>query len=529
MNLEKPNKKYWFRNAIIYQIYPLSFKDSNGNSYGDLKGITEKIDYIKKLGATAIWISPFYKSPMKDFGYDISAYKEVDKIFGVFADIEKLISEIHKRDMRVIIDLVLNHTSEEHRWFKESRSSKENPKRDFYIWRTGSEENGQKNPPNNWLSIFGGSAWSYDEVTDQWYLHRYLSNQPDLNWRNPEVKKDIFNVIDFWLAKGVDGFRGDAMDNVYEDPKFANEKSNPDFRVNLDDPYNALIHSKTTNLPETEKLIIEIANHMKKFGDIFFITEAYLDINGLANVYKDCPVSNHSPFNFNFISMSWQAKDYKEFIDKYIEISKDFPRNYVLGNHDRNRVASRLGEKRALALGLLSMFLPGSAFIYYGDEIGMLNLNIKEGEELDGWSKNVPGLNINRDRERGVMQWDNSKFAGFSNIKPWIGKPREQKNINVETEKDNASSILNFYKKIIALKKEDIFTDGIYQPMPIFENVVFLFKRVLGDKSAMIAINMSDEKVPMPEQNSGNLLVSSYRDEPDPQSPLRPNEGRVIM
>ncbi len=529
MNSENPKKKHWFEKAIIYQIYPLSFKDSNNDGYGDLKGIIEKIDYIKELGANAIWLSPFYESPMKDFGYDVSAYKKVGEVFGAFEDIERLISEIHQRDMKVIIDLILNHTSEEHHWFKEARSSKDNSKRDFYVWRSGREEAGQKKPPNNWLSVFGGSAWDYDEATDEWYLHSYLSSQPDLNWRNPELKKEMFKVIDFWLTLGIDGFRGDAIDNIYEDSEFTDEESNPNFRVGLDDPYNALIHSKTTGLPETIKLITEISEYIKKFGDIFFITEAYLDVNGLANVYNNCPVSNHSPFNFNFVSMPWQAKKYKEFIDKYIEISGDFPKNYVFGNHDRNRVTSRLGEKRALALALLSMFLPGSTFVYYGDEIGMINIDIKDGEELDEWSKNVPGMNLNRDKERGVMQWDNSEFAGFSFVKPWIGMPKKQEEINVVIEKNNPKSILNFYKKIIALKKEKIFTEGEYQPLPIFEENVLFFKRVLGDKSALIIINMSDKEISIPEQNNGSLAISSYRDNPDPQSPLRPNEARVLM
>ncbi len=529
MNSENPPEKHWFDNAVMYQIYPLSFKDTNEDSYGDLKGIIEKIDYIKNLGADAVWLSPFYKSPMKDFGYDISAYKKVGEVFGKFEDIEKLISEIHKRDMKVIIDLVLNHTSEEHHWFEESRSSKNDPKRDFYMWQSGTEKNGEKKPPNNWLSYFGSSAWTYEEKTDQWYLHSYLPSQPDLNWKNPEVKKEMFKVIDFWLTHGIDGFRGDAIDNIYEDPEFSNEEDNPNYRVGLDDPYNSLIHSKTTSLPETIKLVNEISEHIKKFGDIFFITEAYLDIKGLANVYNNCPTSNHSPFNFNFISMSWEAKVYKEFIDQYIEISEGFPRNYVLGNHDRSRVISRLGKRKALALALLSMALPGSNFVYYGEEIGMIDIDIKKGEEQDEWSKRVTVVDFGRDKERGIMQWDSSEFAGFSQVKPWIGMPKEQERINVKNEKENPNSILNFYKKIIALKKEPVFAEGKYQPIPIFENTTLVFKRVLGDKFSLVVINMSNEEVFWMPSENGKVIISSYLDEPDPKSSLRPNEARVLM
>jgi len=529
MNLENPPEKHWFDDTVMYQIYPLSFKDTNEDGYGDLNGIIEKIDYVKNLGVSAVWLSPFYKSPMKDFGYDISAYKKVGSIFGEFEDIEKLISEIHKRDMKVIIDLVLNHTSEEHHWFEESRSSKDDPKRDFYVWQSGTEKNGKKIPPNNWVSVFGGPAWTYDEKTDEWYLHTYLSSQPDLNWRNPEVKKEMLKVIDFWLTRGVDGFRGDAIDNIYEDPEFTDEESNPNYRVGLDDPYNTLIHSKTTSLPETIKLTTEISEHIKKYGDTFFITEAYLDINGLANVYRNCPASNHSPFNFNFVSMPWEATTYKEFIDKYIEISHELPRNYVLGNHDRRRVMSRLGKEKALSLALLSMTLPGASFIYYGEEIGMVDIDIKEGEELDEWGKRVTEIKLGRDAERGVMQWDDSEFAGFSNVKPWIGMPKKKEKINVAVEENDSKSVLNFYKKIINLKKDPVFAEGEYQPEAIFEDSVLIFERVLGNKKALVVINMSDKEISWIPPENGTMAISSYMDEPDLNSPLRSNEARVLM
>ncbi len=521
--------KKWFENGVFYQIYPLSFKDSNNDGYGDLPGIIQKIDYVKNLGANAIWLSPFFKSPMKDFGYDVSAYKKVDRLFGTFRDIEKLISEIHKREMKIIIDLVLNHTSDEHHWFKESRSSKDNPRRNFYVWQPGHEENGKKKPPNNWLSIFGGSAWTYDETTDEWYFHSFLPEQPDLNWKNSQVKEEMFKIIDFWLTAGVDGFRGDAIDNLYEDPEFIDEDSNPYYRAGIDNPYNTLVHSKTTSLPETIKLINEIAEHTRKFGEIFFITEAYLDINGLANVYQNCPAKNHSPFNFNLMSLPWGASAYKKFIDRYIEISKDLPKNYVLGNHDRSRTMTRLGKEKSMALALLSMTLPGSTFVYYGDEIGMLDIDIEKDKILDPFGKRISGIDLGRDAERGVMQWDDSEFAGFSNVSPWVGIPREKEKVNVAMEGNDSQSILNFYKKIISFKKDPVFLEGDYRSMSIWKDAALLFKRAFNGKEALVIVNMSDKEVAMPEEQGGTLVVSSYDDIPDLKSPLRSNEGRVIF
>ncbi len=524
------SKNQWFKNAAVYQVYPLSFKDSNGDGYGDLPGVIEKLPYIKSLGADAIWLSPFYKSPLRDFGYDVTDHSDIDPIFGYMFDMERLISEAHALGLKVIIDLILNHTSIDHPWFQESRSSKENPKRDWYIWQDGKGENSSL-PPNNWISVFGGPSWSRDEKTGEWYLHTFFDHQPDLNWRNEDVRKEMCGIIDFWLTKGVDGFRGDAIHNLFEDAEFADEEINSYFKPGFDNPYNALFHSRTEGLPETIKTILDISEHIKKFGDVAFVTEAYLDLEGLLHVYKNCPVDNHVPFNFNLMSLPWNASDYKNFLDRYILESNDFPRNYVLGNHDRHRIVSRVGREKALASALLYMFLPGSPYIYYGEEIGMSDLDLEEAKMQDEWGQNVPGMHLGRDPERGVMQWTDADFAGFGDKRPWILPPKNQKEVNVEAQEKDQNSVLNFYKKLLALRKEEIFEQGEYVAMPVENNAVFQFKRKLGEREVLVAVNMSEEEQPLSAAQNGKRLISSILENQlnQPSANLMPNEARVVL
>lgn len=520
----------WFDNAVVYQVYPLSFKDSNGDGYGDLQGIIEKLPYIKSIGIDAIWISPFYKSPLKDFGYDITDHFEVDPLFGYMFDFEKLVSEAHSLGLKVIIDLVLNHTSSEHEWFKESRSSKDNPKRDWYIWHLGKGEDGSE-PPNNWVSVFGGSAWTRDEITGEWYLHTFFDNQPDLNWRNKEVVNQMYELIDFWLTKGVDGFRGDAIHHLFEDGEFLDDEINSYFKPGFDNPYNSIFHSRTEGLPETIKTILDVSNHVEKFGEIVFVTEAYLDLEGLLHVYKNCPAVNHMPFNFNLMSLSWKADAYKNFIDRYVRESGNFPKNYVLGNHDRHRVVSRMGMDKSLSLALLSLVLPGSTFIYYGEEIGMTDLEVEESSSEDSWGKQVPGLNLGRDPERGVMQWSAQEFAGFGSERPWIGEPQNHKEINVVDQEKDPNSVLSFYKKLLGLRKEEIFQKGEYVEMPVENGTVFRFKRKLADREVLIVINMSDHEQSISLTEKAKGFISSYLENPPAlfSAPLLPNEARILF
>lgn len=522
-------KKSWYDSSTIYQIYTLSYKDSNGDGYGDINGIIEKLDYIKDLGIDAIWLTPFYKSPMKDFGYDVSNHTEVDPVFGYMFDFDRLISEASRRDIKIIIDLVLNHTSDQHEWFKESRKSKDSLKRDWYIWKEGKiDEDGNEIPPNNWVSVFGGPAWTKDSESNEWYLHTFLPSQPDLNWRNPGLKESMFGVMDFWLSKGVSGFRGDAVHHFFEDKDFGDENLNEYFRPGLDDPYNKVTHNKTNGLPETIELIHEICRYIKKYGDIVFISEAYLDIDGLIHVYKNCPINNHMPFNFNFLSLRWNAYDYKNFIDRYIKETNDYPKNYVLGNHDKHRVVSRMGIQKAKALAILSFALPGASFVYYGEEIGMIDLDVKEGSELDPWGKQVPGMGLNRDSERGVMQWDNSIYAGFSHSKTWILPPNNHKELNVEVLDVDNDSILNFYKKLIALKKEDIFKIGDYIEMPVQNENILCFKRKLNNKEIYVFANMGDGELNFNLEDGYKIILSTHINRDNSGYVLLPNEVKVI-
>src|SRR3989344_9302960 len=384
---EKNNlKTNWSRNAVVYQIYPLSFKDSNHDGSGDLNGIISSLHYLNdgtsnSLGIGAIWISPIYKSPMKDFGYDISDYYDINPLFGNLEDFDRLIKEAHKRDIKVMMDFVINHTSKEHPWFLESKSSLNNPRRNWYIWRNPKEDG---SPPNNWLSIFGGSAWTFDETTRQYYFHSFLPEQPDLNWRTEEVRNEMMNVVKFWLKRVVDGFRVDALDTLMEDGYLRNDPSNPKFDPKTDDLGKSITH-KFSRLPkETSYCTNLLCETVGQFDNKFIISEAYAKIPEMVQMFKACKKKIHAPFNFNLMKLPWKAEEFKKFIDDYEKAlgESDWP-NYVLGNHDRPRLKDRIGENKLKVAAILLLTLRGMPFIYYGEELGMKNAVITASEVKD--------------------------------------------------------------------------------------------------------------------------------------------------
>lgn len=328
----------WYEHAIIYQIYPLSFKDSNGDGTGDLQGIISKLGYLESLGVNGIWITPIYPSPMKDHGYDVSNYYDIDARFGDMQIFEKLVSEAHAKNIKIIMDMVTNHTSSEHPWFIESKSSKDNPKRDWYVWHDGASGGGM---PNNWLAVSGGPAWTYDEKSSQYYLHQFLSDQPDLNWRNPEVKAAMKKVMEFWIEKGVDGFRMDAISHMIEDSQFRNEPTaviKAGFKYTM---YDTLSHIYSKDQPELKEMIAMFSEIAHNHQDVFIVSETYLPPEGLLEFYRACPYHNHAPFNFNLIPLPWRADSYRASVDVYEKaLEPEDVRPYALGNHDVPRLAS---------------------------------------------------------------------------------------------------------------------------------------------------------------------------------------------
>lgn len=531
----------WWKTSIIYQIYPLSFKDTNNDGKGDLRGIIEKLDYLndgteKSLGVDAIWLSPIYKSPMTEGGYDVSDYLKIDYVFGSEEDFDELISKAHERSMRVLMDFVPNHTSIEHPWFKEARSSRDNPKRDWYIWKDPKPDG---SPPNNWLSVFGGPAWSFDAKMGQYYLHSFLPEQPELNWRNTEVINEMQKVLEFWMKRGVDGFRTDALYLLIEDDEFRDEPPNPDYKPGKDNPYDSLLHIYTNVQPDIVPSITKFCTVLgKEKGKLMIGEMDILSPDELLKFQRVCTEELYLPFNFNLIKLEWNARAYREFIDRYDgQLGEGNWPNYVLGNHDQKRVASRIGKDVAKVAAMLQLTLRGTPFIYYGEEIGMENTPISGDQVKDPWEKNVPGLGLGRDPERTPMQWSKNKFAGFSESKPWLPVNPNYKTVNVEEEEKESKSMFSLYKKLIWYRRESTpLLHGSYSSLDSGAEKVFAFIRTKGDKSVLIVLNFSnsEEKLSLKvEKKKAILILSTYMDKEGEEIDLtdfslRPNEGRLF-
>lgn len=508
----------WSRHAVVYQIYPLSFKDSNNDGIGDLQGVIDKLDYLndgteKSLGIGAIWLSPIYKSPMADFGYDISDYMTVDPIFGDFEIFDRLVKEAHKRNIKIIMDFVANHTSDKHPWFKESRSSKTSSKRDWYIWKDPKSDG---SVPNNWLGVFGGSSWTLDKKTNQYYLHSFLPEQPDLNWRNIKVKTAMEKVLEFWIHRGVDGFRSDATYHLIKDDQFRDDPPNPDYK-GAKDSYDGLIHAYSQRRPETLNVMNAFCSVLGLHDNKYMVSEAYLDIPEMSKIYKACSNNLHAPFNFNLISLPWNAKLVRNHIDDFeASLSKNDWPNYVLGNHDRPRVVTRVGEKRARLLAMLLFTLRGMPFVYYGDEIGMENVDVPADKQKDLVGNS---LAANRDGERTPMQWDDSAYAGFSISGPWLPVGKKYKNVNVKRELNDPLSMFHLYRKLIHYRTHNhILLHGSYRSLGYNGNV-FVYLRELGNEKVLVILNFSknEESVSIPYRRT-NVVCTTDREK----------EGKIV-
>jgi alpha-glucosidase len=513
-----PANSYWWQHAVIYEIYPRSFQDSDGDGIGDIKGITSRLDYLKDLGIDAIWISPMYPSPGIDYGYDISDYTAIDPVYGSMQDFDTLVAEASKRNIRVLMDYVINHTSDQHAWFKESRSSRTNPKRDWYIWRDGkgetSSDKGQ--PPNNWQSWFGHSAWQWDQTTRQYYYHYFYVQQPDLNWRNPEVHKAMDGVLDFWMQHGVSGFRIDAVSRLFEDPDLHDDPYLPGRNAYGD---RNIQHKYTDDMPGVHDVLKELRRVVDKYpGDPVLITEAdEPTVADLTRMYGNGD-EVQLPMDFQIADVNeLSATKFRRLFEEIENNSADGQPEYFFSNHDQRRQWDRYGDGQhndqiAKLMAVLLLATRGTPQMYYGEELGMRTTDPARIEDVHdpigklGWPKEK-----GRDGERTPMQWDASADAGFSTAaKPWLAVPPSAGEYNVETERKDPNSIFNAYKKLLSLRREDrALRDGSYQAVNVNDPNVFAFLRRSGDETVLVALNMSSAERVTSYQLAGSGVKGS--------------------
>ena len=518
----------WWQTGIIYQIYPRSFQDCDGDGVGDIRGIIDRLPYLVELESMPSGCHPS-SPPHGGLRYDIADYTGVDPLFGSLADLEHLIEAAHRNKLKLLLDLVPNHTSDQHPWFIQSRADRDNPRRDWYIWR---EPGPGGTPPNNWLSEFGGSAWAYDPITTQYYYHTFLADQPDLNWRNPAVRNAMHDVMRFWLRRGVDGFRVDAVWYLMKDNQFRDNPPNPAYvRGGL--PRDALIPLYTADLPEVHDAIGGMRRVLDEFPDRVLLGEIYLPIERLVAYYGRDLDGVHFPYNFALLTANWSAREIAKLIEEYeTALPSGGWSNWVLGNHDRPRLTSRIGAAQARVAAILLLTLRGTPTLYYGDEIGMKQVAIRPEAVRDPFEKNVPGIGIGRDGCRTPMQWDSSEFAGFSCSEPWLPLAPDFREENVATSRDDLHSLYWLYRRLIILRRSHIaLREGLYTPLGV-DGDLLLFFRELRDERLLIALNMGSQPISVSLAVSGSVLLSSFADREAETIKnaidLRGNEGLVV-
>lgn len=559
--LDRMQKKWW-KEAVVYQIYPRSFKDSNGDGIGDIKGITSKLDYLQELGIDVVWLSPVYKSPNDDNGYDISDYRDIMDEFGTMADWEEMLAEMHKRGIKLMMDLVVNHSSDEHAWFVEARKSKDNPYRDYYIWRPGND--GKE--PNNWESAFSGSTWEYDEATDEYFLHIFSKKQPDLNWENPKLREEVYDMMKFWLDKGIDGFRMDVI-NFISKVDGLPSAPNPEGKKYVSG------HEYFMNGPRIHEFLHEMNQEVLSNYDIITVGEmpGVTPEQGILYTDEDRNELN-MVFQFEHMDLDsgpggkWNLKplelaDLKKSLSKWqTELEGKGWNSLYLNNHDQPRVVSRFGDDKqyrvesAKMLGTLLHMMQGTPYIYQGEEIGMTNVKFSSIEEY----KDIETLNMykdkvqengedpekvmlsiytkGRDNARTPVQWDATAHAGFTTGTPWIQVNPNYTEINAQQAVSDENSVFHYYKKLIQLRKQhDIIVYGSYEIILEDHNEIYAYTRTLGDEKLLVITNFSGETptFTLPEGLSftqQELLISNYdvnHDEKINKFALKPWEARV--
>jgi len=499
----------WWQSGVVYQVYPRSFRDANGDGVGDLAGVIEKLDYLRGLGVDALWLSPIYPSPMADFGYDVSDYCGVDPLFGTLEEFDALVAQAHARGLKVILDFVPNHSSDRHPWFAESRASRDNPRRDWYLWRDPAPDGG---PPNNWLSNFGGSAWELDPRTGQYYYHAFLKEQPDLNWRNPQVRAAMVDVLRFWLRRGVDGFRVDVIYHLLKDEQFRDNPVNPAFRESEESSHR-VIPLHTADLPEVHEIVAQLRAVVDEFPDRVLIGEIYLPLERLVAYYGRDLRGAHLPFNFLLIETTWHARRIAELIRDYeAALPPGGWPNWVLGNHDKPRVASRLGQAQARIAAMLLLTLRGTPTLYYGDELGMEDTPIAPADVQDPFERNEPGKGLGRDPQRTPMCWSTGVQAGFSRARPWLPLSPDWPERNVEAEMRDARSMLALYRRLLALRRaHPALTHGSYEPVERSGDVL-MYRRIAPDSQVTVVLNFSALPTLVPLATPARVLLSTGLD-----------------
>ncbi|MCX6053663.1 MAG: alpha-glucosidase [Chloroflexi bacterium] len=515
MPIEKKSGSLWWRDGVIYQIYPRSFADSNGDGIGDLPGITARLDYLADLGVDAIWLSPINPSPDIDFGYDVSDYKAVDEKYGTLADFDELVRKAHAVKIRVILDLVLNHTSDQHPWFLQSRSSKENPYRDWYLWRENPK--GKDLPPNNWQSIFGGKGWEFDSRTDQWYFHMFYKEQPDLNWRNESVRAEMMSVFRFWADRGVDGFRLDVFNEYFKDEQLRDNPRKWGIR-----PFDQQHHLYDADQPEMDGVVREIRQILDEYPERYAVGETFMGGGDRAALY--CQEGKlHGTFDFSFLHNPWKPDRFlKSILEWEAELTQSSWPTYVLNNHDNPRSADRFhapenDERLKVAAGML-LTLRGTPFLYAGEEIGMRNISVSRGEIQDPLGKHYWPFNKGRDNCRSPMQWDTTVNAGFSRATPWLKLHPRSRERNVSAQRSDPRSLFNFYKALLHIRREyPALRKGMFLPLTYHPRLVLGYLRQNADQTILVALNFGNRKVKLALGGElcarrWSLLLSNKRD-----------------
>ncbi|MEN4042771.1 MAG: alpha-glucosidase [Anaerolineaceae bacterium] len=527
--------RLWWRDGAIYQIYPRSFVDSNATGIGDLNGIISRLAYLQELGVEAIWLSPIYPSPDVDFGYDVSNYTAIDARFGTLADFDRLVVEAHRRGIRVVLDLVLNHTSDQHPWFTESRKSRENAFSDWYMWRDPRPGGKQ---PNNWQSVFGGSGWEYEPARRQYYFHMFYQQQPDLNWRNPKVRQAMLDVFQFWLERGVDGFRLDVFNVYFKHADFLDNPRKWGLRG-----FDRQRHLYDADQPEMIPLLREVRKLLDAYQERYVVGETFLSSPQVAARYTGADML-HASFNFEFMARRWHPKPFLRSIQRWeAALSPDAWPNYVLNNHDVRRSASRYGkgedDERLKVAAALLLTQRGTPFLYYGEEIGMRDISLARSELKDPIGRRYWPIYKGRDGCRSPMQWDDSPHAGFSAGVPWLPVHPNYVQRNVAAQQANPSSLYHFYRRLLALRKQvPALVEGVFLPLTYDPRLVLGYLRQTVDQTVLVGLNFSGRPISLAlgaelTRSNWTLLLSNQRDELDAKASsslrLAPNEACILL
>jgi alpha-glucosidase len=516
----------WWERGVVYQVYPRSFQDSNSDGVGDLAGIERRLDYIANLGVDAIWLSPIFPSPMADFGYDVADYCDVDAMFGTLDDLDRLIAAAHARGLKLLLDFVPNHSSSDHPWFVESRASRDSAKRDWYIWRDAKPDGG---PPNNWISDFGGSSWTWDETTGQYYLRAFLPEQPDLNWRNPHVKEAMLDVLRFLFERGIDGFRIDVLWHIVKAEGLPDNPVNTAWRPGINER-DRVIQLHSTDQPEAHAISAEMRAIADEYGDRVLIGEIFLPNDRLARWHGTPERPQvHLPFNFVLIESPWEAEKLGPIIAEYESSIPEWGwPNWVIGNHDAPRIAARIGEAQARVAMMLLLTLRGTPTLYQGDELAIGNVEIPPEKIRDPREKRQPGIGLGRDPSRTPMPWDASPNAGFSTAEPWLPLNPDWSTRNVAEQEDDPASMLRLTRELLRLRRaEPALSGGDYVPLLCTGNLL-AFLRTTPQSRLLVALNLGGDPIARPEQMPGGELLLSTLQGPRQGDVLRGNEGVIV-